>query len=183
METPIKTAENSSTTPLPQKSVNSVETNEISDTPASDYKAGYEYLDHPADVIIHSWGEDIEEAFEWAVSGLTGYMVGIEQIEEKDEITITAEGHDLKSLLFNFLDAFLSQFNINDFATAACEVEELVLGDPTQKKLYSIKAFGFGEKFDPKRHIPGTEIKAITYSAMNIVEKPDRSDVYLVVDI
>ncbi len=43
--------------------------------------------------------------------------------------------------------------------------------------------FSFGEKFDGARHTQGTEIKAITYSNMQIHESSDRSDLYVIVDI
>ena len=40
-----------------------------------------------------------------------------------------------------------------------------------------------GEKFDLEKHPQGTEVKAITYSAMQIHEKEDRCDLYVIVDI
>lgn len=43
--------------------------------------------------------------------------------------------------------------------------------------------YSFGDIFDPKKNTQGTEIKAITYSNMQIHEKEDRADLYVVVDI
>ena len=42
-----------------------------------------------------------------------------------------------------------------------------------------------GEKFDRQTHTCGTEIKAITYSAMQITEKTEEGDaeVFVIVDI
>eukprot|EP00959_Pyramimonas_sp_CCMP1952_P472038 9499403-Pyramimonas_sp.AAC.2 len=40
-----------------------------------------------------------------------------------------------------------------------------------------------GETFDRATHEQGTEVKAITYSAMQINEKEDRTDVLVIVDI
>ncbi|RYH06780.1 hypothetical protein EON65_42490 [archaeon] len=40
-----------------------------------------------------------------------------------------------------------------------------------------------GEIFDQGKHSCGTEIKAITYSNMQIHEKPDRIDLFVIVDI
>lgn len=40
-----------------------------------------------------------------------------------------------------------------------------------------------GNTFDRARHAAGTEIKAITYSAMEVVQNAERTDVYVIVDI
>lgn len=40
-----------------------------------------------------------------------------------------------------------------------------------------------GATFDRQRHVVGTEIKAITYSAMAVSETPDKSDIFVIVDI
>lgn len=40
-----------------------------------------------------------------------------------------------------------------------------------------------GEKFDRQRHVCGTEVKAITYSAMQINETPEDAEVFVIVDI
>jgi SHS2 domain-containing protein len=40
-----------------------------------------------------------------------------------------------------------------------------------------------GEKFDRQRHECGTEVKAITYSAMQIREKEGDAEVFVIVDI
>ena len=40
-----------------------------------------------------------------------------------------------------------------------------------------------GERFDRQRHAIGTEIKAITYSAMQIREETDDAEVNVIIDI
>lgn len=40
-----------------------------------------------------------------------------------------------------------------------------------------------GERFDRERHVSGTEVKAITYSAMQILERPGDAEVFVIVDI
>ena len=46
-----------------------------------------------------------------------------------------------------------------------------------------IKATGFGETFDLSKHPQGTEVKAITYSAMQINENPNFAEVFVIIDI
>lgn len=40
-----------------------------------------------------------------------------------------------------------------------------------------------GERFEVGRHASGTEVKAITYSAMQINEAPGDAEVFVIVDI
>ena len=40
-----------------------------------------------------------------------------------------------------------------------------------------------GGPFDRQRHASGTEVKAITYSAMQINEKPGDAEIFVIVDI
>lgn len=49
--------------------------------------------------------------------------------------------------------------------------------------LFSNFNFSFGETYDTGKHPQGTEIKAITYSNMQIHITPERSDLYVIVDI
>lgn len=43
--------------------------------------------------------------------------------------------------------------------------------------------YRFGDTYDEVIHTPGTEIKAITYSNMQIHENLDRTDLHVIVDI
>ena len=40
-----------------------------------------------------------------------------------------------------------------------------------------------GEKFDPNKHEIGTEVKAITYSFIEIIEQENRVDIKIVFDL
>ena len=94
--------------------------------------------------------------------------------------TYTATGHDLHALLFTFLDELLFGFATEGFACAELKVTRLVRGgqrnsdaggDGTAQAPWSLTAVGKGETFDRTRHAAGTEVKAITYSAMRVDEE------------
>ncbi|CAI8043568.1 Protein archease [Geodia barretti] len=138
----------------------------------------YEYLDHPADIQIHAWGDSIEEAFEQAAVGMFGYMTELSTVEETGTETIEAEGHDLESLLFKFLDEFLFLFSAEPFFTP----KRVKITD-FNKETFVIKAEGYGETFDLNKHPQGTEVKAITYSNMQIHHNQDGHEIYVIVDI
>ncbi|ETE62845.1 Protein archease [Ophiophagus hannah] len=107
----------------------------------------YEYLDHTADVQLHAWGDSLEEAFEQCAMAMFGYMTDTETVEPLDTVEVEAEGHDMLSLLFHFLDEWLYKFSAEEF-------------------------------FIPR----GTEVKAITYSAMQVHEE-GKPEVFVIIDI
>ncbi|XP_019615670.1 PREDICTED: protein archease-like [Branchiostoma belcheri] len=143
-----------------------------------DYVCKYEYLDHTADVQLHSWGEDLKEAFEQCAVGMFGYMTEIETVEPLDTHEIEAEGDDMESLLYQFLDEWLFAFSAEPFFIARdVKIVEF------DRENFKIKSVGYGETFDLSKHPQGTEVKAITYSAMQIHEEVETNDVYVVLDI
>lgn len=87
------------------------------------------------------------------------------------------QGHDMDSLLFNFLDELLFEFHTGGFACRELRVTEL------DKTGFRLRAEGRGEIFRPEEHESGTEIKAITYSAMQILDRPGDCEIFVIVDI
>ena len=56
-------------------------------------------------------------------------------------------------------------------------------GGDEEENSVTIEAVGIGETFDLSKHPQGTEVKAITYSAMQIIEKEDCAEVFVIIDI
>lgn len=143
------------------------------------FRRRYEFLNHTADVQIHAWGNDLTEAFESAAVAMTAYITDIDTVEESTKETIYAEADDLEGLLYRYLDEVIFLFNADPFLLSK-RVKILEFNCDTR---FSIKAECYGETFSLEKHPQGTEIKAITYSAMKITDKHDRHEVFFVVDI
>ena len=139
----------------------------------------YEHLDHTADVQFHAWGVDFEKALEALGCCLFDYVTEITSINETEEGARTheIECSDMKKFIFRFLDELLYAFTGDDIACRTVSVK-LHSRDPFKATVRTT-----GEKFDLEKHPQGTEVKAITYSAMQIHEKEDRCDLYVIVDI
>ena len=154
----------------------------------------YEYLDHTADVQLHSWGNDIVDALGQLAVAMFGYMTSLQSIEVDEHTStevasnIVARGHDMNSLVYSFLDEWL--FLFHDTGFIAREVE--VFG--FDRESFVIQSRGWGEIFRVDKHPQGTEVKAITYSNMQIQEedadgngmrgdKGKRCDIWVIVDI
>lgn len=150
----------------------------------------YEYLDHPADVQIHAWGDNLREAYEQAVMGMFGYMTEIETVEMLEVREVEAEGDDLLGLLFHFLDECLFVFCCEPFFVARkvvitdWEVETGGEGEGGGGEgVLKVRAKLYGEEFKLGKHPQGTEVKAITYASMQVYDKPDQHEVFVIVDI
>ena len=141
----------------------------------------HEYLDHTADIQLHAWGASLEEAFEQQVLAVMGLITEAETVQVDSPSAhrrqVSAEGHDVQSLLFNFLDEWLFQFNAELFV---CRRVKITLFD---RDNWRIESVGIGEPFELGRHPQGIEVKAITYSALRVTEDVGRTDVLVIVDV
>ncbi len=80
-----------------------------------------------------------------------------------------------------------SKITIDSFDTDAFAIEATLLIQFVSFIFLSLisSRFRHGETFDLEKHPQGTEIKAMTYSNMQIHDKPQegKADVYVIVDI
>ncbi|XP_051892418.1 protein archease isoform X2 [Pristis pectinata] len=106
-----------------------------------------------------------------------GYMTDIETVQPLKTLEVKAEGHDMLSLLYNFMTEWLYQFSAETFFIP--REMKVVQIDRTN---YTIRSIGWGEEFDLAKHPQGTEVKAITYSAMQIHEE-ESPQIFVIIDI
>ncbi|XP_003747277.1 protein archease-like [Galendromus occidentalis] len=141
-------------------------------------KTKYEYLDHTADVQLHAWGDTLKESFEQVAVAMFGYMTEIDKVEKRGYMDLEVSGSDNLNLLYNYLDEFLYSFSVEpNFIASKVEILDF------NKETFSIKCRAFGETFDLAKHPQGTEVKAITYSNMQVWDDPDHHEVYVIIDI
>ena len=143
-------------------------------------KAGFEFREHTADVQVRSWATSIEDAFsQTAYSLMATITPNLKKIEPEIEKEITVQAEDKEALLFDFLSEFLYIF----------DVEELVFCQICVRKIekvngnYELHATLRGEKFNLTKHEIGIEVKAITYSFLNIEETLGKTVIDIVFDI
>ena len=140
----------------------------------------YEYLDHTADVQLHSWGQSLKEAFENVGVAMFGYMTDIETVEMLKAFKVEAQGDDMEGLLFHFLDEWLFAFSAEPFFIP----RKLVITNFDESN-FKISCVGYGEEFSLAKHPQGTEVKAITYSAMQICFNQEKKlhELFVIIDI
>ena len=81
---------------------------------------------------IHAWGKGLEEAFEQTALAFFGYATELDAVRSNPKMTQTfsAEGHDLQSLLYAFMNEVLFHFSAEFFVCRAVKVLSLQRGGP-----------------------------------------------------
>ena len=139
---------------------------------------GYRFLDHMTDAVIEAYGETLEEAFENAAKGLNDTMVDLKTVRPSKEIKITAQGHDLYSLLFDWLDKVMLLLVADGIVMSEFSVK-IQHNDGG----YSLTGIAKGEKLDLERHYYKVEIKAVTYHEMEIRQEKGKATARFLLDL
>ncbi|CRG95793.1 protein archease, putative [Plasmodium gallinaceum] len=137
----------------------------------------YEYLDHTADVILHSYGNNLTECFESICISMFNYMCNLNNVKSKIRRNIIVKGDNLDDLLFNFLTEFHFLYGNEYFI---CNHIDIVKFD---KQNFLIEAIGYGDFFNSSKHECGTEIKAITKHELKIISNNENCEIFVLVDI
>mgnify|MGYP002803392851 FL=1 len=138
----------------------------------------WKHFEADVSLTLFLGGNDLKEAFEQVGLAMYGYMTELHTVDAEKTETITAQGHDIISLLFHFLDELLFLFCAEPFFIG--KVIEITEFD---KENFQINAIVHGETFDLEKHPQGTEVKAITYSNMQVFDDEEKHEVYVIIDI
>jgi SHS2 domain-containing protein len=139
----------------------------------------FKFLEHTADMYIEAEGKTLEEAFSNVAVGLGFMIISSDNVAKKVEKKIEVESEDKQALLFDFLSKFLIFQDAESLVFHKVKVEKI---EEKKGKLHLV-ARAWGEKFNPKKHKEGTQVKAITYHYMAIKRERDKYVVKVLVDI
>ena len=140
---------------------------------------GYRFLEHMTDAIVEAYGTSLEEAFENAAKGLVDTMLDLKSVRPKKEIVISLTGHDLYSLLFDWLDKVMLSVVADGTALSHFTVKII----PQHSNGYALKGIARGGKLDIERHGYKVEIKAVTYHEMEIRQEKDMITIRFLLDL
>lgn len=129
------------------------------------------------DAVIEAYGETLEEAFENAAKGLNDTMIDLKTVVPDKEVRITAAGHDLHSLLFDWLDKVMLLLVADGIAMSEFSVKIRQNGG------YSLEGVAKGEKLNLGKHHYKVEIKAVTYHEMEIRQGKEKATVRFLLDL
>lgn len=130
---------------------------------------GYKYLEHSTDAFVEAHGSGLEELFENCAKGLVNIMFDIDKVENRQSVTIAADGEDLENLLFDWLEKVLLKILIEQIVLSRFSIEISEKYPNITEKKYFLKARAGGEKVSYSKHNYKIEIKAITYHELKIL--------------
>lgn len=122
----------------------------------------YKFLDHATDAFVEITAKDLKEAFAVTADAVINITIDQDKVEEKEEKEFSAQGKDLRYLLFSWLEEITFVLITEGFAIRRIEFDILENGE------YEINARAFGETLDLKKHNFKVEIKAPTFYEMKI---------------
>ena len=127
----------------------------------------FEFLEHIADAYIAAYGRTLEEAFENAALAMFEVMTDTSKVEAKVERTLEASGYDEYELLYDWLEKLLIEYYSDNLVFSKFKVESI----ERTPEGFRLRGKAMGEVFDPSRHESRVEVKAVTYSLMEIYRK------------
>ncbi|QZA87683.1 archease [Salinarchaeum sp. IM2453] len=134
----------------------------------------YKLVDHTADIAVEATGETLGNAFAAAADGMAAAICD-EIPDTGDRISIEAEGESKEAALFEYLDELILQR----------DVQHILPVDNTAKVTevngnWIVEASTRGV---PLSEVTAREIKAVTYSEMNVAKTDDSWSLYVVFDV
>ncbi|MFN4336732.1 MAG: archease [Candidatus Nitrosocaldus sp.] len=131
---------------------------------------GYRMLEHMTDALVEVEANTLEEAFALAARALVDVMIDVSKVEERFELILQADGHDIESLLYNWLEQVMITL-VSDHIAMSRFYPSIEKGDGDG--IYRLKAKAYGEPLDLEKHNYKVEIKGVTYHMMNIERHGD----------
>lgn len=135
----------------------------------------YRSLPHTADIRVRFSGRNLSELFRHGVFALTDTLVEARTVRPRSVRRLRLKAPSLDLLLVRFLQELLFLFDAKGFLARRIVFDEL--------RPEGLKAGLVGEIFDPKRHRPKTEVKAVTYHGLAVTRKEGKWIAEMVFDV
>jgi SHS2 domain-containing protein len=122
--------------------------------------AGYELVDHTADIGVRAWGHTREEVFELAAEGMFSLICDPMTIATTRTVEVEVDAPQADLLLAAWLNELLFRFEATRVIFETFEVTEL---SDTR-----VRARVSGEPLDPARHAICGGVKAATLHQLSL---------------
>jgi SHS2 domain-containing protein len=139
----------------------------------------FRYLEHTADVYVEVCAKTLERAFELAAKAMFEVMTDTSRVEPVREYVVEDRGFDLENALYRWLEDLLVEYGRFNTVFSEFRVDYV----RTEEGGYAFRGRALGEVFNSEKHEPRVEVKAVTYSQMEVLNLGDRWILRFVLDI
>jgi len=137
--------------------------------------AGYELVDHTADIGVRAWGPTPAEVFEQAARALFSLVCDPREIDERETVEVTVEAEAMDLLLAAWLNELLYVFEARRLVLAQFDIV-----DVSER---SLRARVTGEPMDSTRHILCGGVKAATLHDLSLEEREGGWEGFVLLDV
>ncbi|MFB6146073.1 MAG: archease [Halobacteriaceae archaeon] len=143
---------------------------------------GYTLREHTADVAVEATGETIDEVFGAVADGMAAAMCdAVPDGGERFSLTVTAEGRE--QLLFDYLDELIYERDVRGVLpvnNAASVTRPAYVDEESTDGEWRVDATARGV---PLSDVEARDLKAVTYSEMDLSETAEGWHAYVVFDV
>lgn len=125
----------------------------------------FEYIEHTADAGMLVRGDSLHSLFTNAAQGLFEMIAVTETIDEVTAIGVQVESESVDMLLVAWLDELVFKHETEDMFFKSVAIESICSTELIAKV--------YGEPTDFDKHIVYTEIKAVTYHQLYVIQNID----------
>lgn len=144
----------------------------------TEHNSNFKYFDTTADIGIEVNSENITEAFINAALGTLNIITDIEKIKPQTTKNITIESEDEYGLLYDWITELLILLDSENFMASQYNIS--ITKDDTS---YKLEGDILGDNYDTNTYNYKTEVKAITYHEMDIVQEDENIKIRFIVDL
>lgn len=145
-------------------------------------EAGFELLDHPADMGFSCWGPSLDAMFVEAGKALLSTLTDLDKVASSEVLNVELESSDQEGLMYSWLSELLYLFDGEKLIVSQFSVA-IKSGAASSSSSWKLKAELQGERYDPERHQINTYVKAVTFHQMEIRRHGSRYSAQVFLDI
>ena len=136
---------------------------------------GYEFFEHTADTGMVVRGDTLEQLLTNAAQGVVELLVESSPVIPTETRMIALSASSAEGLLRAWLKELLFWFETERFLPGDCHFDAI---SDTE-----LRGRIVGERFDPRRHQAGAEIKGVTYHQFQVDRTPDGWQARIIFDL
>ena len=156
--------------------------------------AGWELVDHTADVVVRAFGPSREEVFEQAALATVSLQYDVAPVRPAERFSVELGAPDAELLLAAWLNELLFLIEARHLVFARFEVESV--GEavapagpgaegavrPAGRQVH-LRATAVGEAYDGRRHAVRSVVKAATLHGLSLREVPGGWEGHVLLDV